>query len=54
MADDFIDFMMSGGDELLNSFQCPHCGKWFHIDEVEENNDSMVNCPNCKKAIKLK
>jgi predicted Zn finger-like uncharacterized protein len=52
---DFLDFMMEGGDDLMNSHQCPHCNQWFHVDEAEEveGNPDTVICPHCSKKIKV-
>jgi len=52
---DFLDFMMGGGDELLNSYQCLHCGKWFHIDEGDavEGKQNIVKCPGCDKEVDI-
>jgi len=30
---DFWDFMIEGGDELLNTQECPHCGEIIYLDE---------------------
>jgi len=29
----FWDFMMEGGDELLNTEPCPHCGNVIYLDQ---------------------
>jgi len=33
---DFWDFMMDGGDELLNSEVCQVCGETVYWNQVEE------------------
>jgi len=52
---DFLDFMMEGGDELMNSHQCPHCNQWFHTDEAEEaeGKPDTVICPHCSKKVPI-
>jgi|GEM_PF-1391275 len=52
---DFWDFMTSGGDELLNGYECPLCKAWFHIDEVEPiaGKENSVKCPHCGEIIEL-
>lgn len=51
--EDFIDFMTSGGDELLNSRQCPDCKSWFNLDEAElvSPEKGLVACPHCGKTV---
>lgn len=53
---DFFDFMIEGGDELLNSEVCPNCGEVIYLDQKIEwlNKDrSIVKCPSCGKKIKI-
>jgi hypothetical protein len=33
---DFWDFMMEGGDELLNTEECPYCGELIYLDQEIE------------------
>ena len=33
---DFWDFMMEGGDELLNTEICPYCGSVIYLDQEIE------------------
>ena len=54
--DDFFDFMMEGGDELLNSEACPHCGEPIYLDqEIEwvDKDKKIAKCPKCGEEIKL-
>jgi len=30
---DFFDFMIEGGDELLNAEMCKHCGNVIYLDQ---------------------
>ena len=55
MNDDFIDFMINGGDEVLNNYECPLCGHVFNAAEIEwaDESQSLVKCPKCKKIVKL-
>ena len=42
---DFWDFMIEGGDELLNSQQCPRCGQLIYLDQdIEWIDDEEKNC----------
>lgn len=53
---DFWDFMMEGGDELLNSEECPHCGYIIYFDEKIEwldKQQKICKCPQCGKEIKI-
>lgn len=54
--DDFLDFMMKGGDELLNSEICPHCGDVIYLDQkiewIDEAN-KIAKCPSCSKEVKI-
>ena len=52
---DFFDFMVEGGDELLHSHQCPHCGNRFHEDEVKwlDRAQRLLECPSCHEAIQI-
>ena len=55
MNDDFIDFMINGGDEVLNNYECPACGHVFNDAEIEwaDENQSLVKCPKCKKIVEI-
>jgi len=53
---DFWDFILEGGDELLNSEECPHCGYIFYLDEKIEwfdKQQKVCKCPQCGKEIKF-
>lgn len=53
---DFFDFMTEGGDELLNSEECPQCGAVIYLDQkiewVDEAN-RIAKCPECAEEVKL-
>ena len=49
---DFWDFMIEGGDELLNSEVCPHCGAVIYLDlkiEWVDKDNNICKCSNCGK-----
>ena len=53
---DFLDFMMGGGDELLNTEECPHCGYVIYLDgnlEWIDEPKNICKCPNCGKEVKI-
>lgn len=53
---DFFDFMIEGGDELINNQACIHCGEVIYLDqEIEWINESkrIAKCPRCGEEIKL-
>jgi len=53
---DFWDFMIEGGDELLNTQECPHCGEIFYLDENIEwidEEEKIAECPNCGEEVKI-
>jgi hypothetical protein len=35
--DELDDFFLGGGDELMNSEECPACGKSIYLDEKLES-----------------
>lgn len=53
---DLFDFMIEGGDELLNSELCPHCGEAIYLDQkiewLDEEN-KIAKCPKCGEEIKI-
>lgn len=54
--DDFWDFMIGGGDELLNTELCPHCGDVIYLDQPIEWVDEkkkIAKCPKCGKDITI-
>jgi uncharacterized protein (UPF0212 family) len=57
MNDDWLDeFFLGGGDELMNSEECPACGKSIyldqHIDWVDEEKGICI-CPHCGEKVKI-
>jgi len=53
---DFWDFMMEGGDELLNTEICPYCGSVIYLDqEIEwiDEEKRIAKCPNCGEEVKI-
>ena len=53
---DFFDFMMEGGDELLNSELYPHCGDVIYLDQAIEWIDKekrLAKCPRCGKKVEI-
>ncbi len=56
MNDELDDFFLGGGDELMNSEECPLCGFVFYLDQKLEWIDKtkiICKCPNCGKAVKI-
>ena len=54
--DDFFDFMMEGGDELMNSEVCPHCGEAIYSgQEIEwiDKDKKTAKCPKCGEEVEL-
>ena len=53
---DFLDFMMEGGDELLNSKACSHCGEVIYLDQKIEWIDKkkkLAKCFSCGREVKI-
>ena len=53
---DFSDFMMEGGDELMNSEACSHCGAVIYLDQKIEWIDEVkgiAKCPECGNEVKI-
>ncbi len=53
---DFFDFMMEGGDELLNSELCPHCHNVIYLDQNIEwidKDNKIAKCPSCGAKVKV-
>jgi NAD-dependent SIR2 family protein deacetylase len=53
---DFWDFFLEGGDELMNTEQCPHCGGVIYLDQPIEWIDQakqIAKCPHCGKEVKI-
>jgi DNA-directed RNA polymerase subunit RPC12/RpoP len=57
MQDDgFWDFMIGGGDELLNTQECPHCGQIIYLDQEIKWVDSeqgIARCPYCGGKVEI-
>jgi NAD-dependent SIR2 family protein deacetylase len=53
---DFWDFILEGGDELINSEACQHCGSVIYLDQhiewIDEVN-KIVKCPKCGKQVQI-
>jgi predicted RNA-binding Zn-ribbon protein involved in translation (DUF1610 family) len=47
MVDDFIDFIMMGGDDLINGQKCPSCGKLINPEDA----DGKSKCPFCGESL---
>ena len=47
MADVFIDFMVLGGDNLINGQKCLSCGKLINPEDA----DSKSKCPYCDESL---
>lgn len=55
-TDDFFDFMIEGGDELLNSEICPKCKDAIYLDQIIEWIDAEKGfciCPHCGEKVKI-
>jgi len=53
---DFWDFMMEGGDELLNTEPYSHCGDVIYLDqEIEwiDEEKKIAKCPRCGSEVKI-
>jgi len=54
--DDLFDFMIGGGDELMNSEVCPHCGSVIYLDQTIDWIDEgkkIAKCPNCGGEVEI-
>lgn len=54
--DDIDDFFLEGGDELLNSEVCPHCGEVIYLDqdiEWTDKNKKTAKCPKCGGEVEI-
>jgi predicted Zn-ribbon and HTH transcriptional regulator len=47
MGDEFLDFMVSGGDDFINGYKCAHCGKWINPEDI----DGKSKCPHCDEIL---
>lgn len=53
---DFFDFMIEGGDELMNTEACPHCGEVIYLDQKIEwvdKDKKTAKCPKCGGEVKI-
>ena len=54
--DSLFDFLIGGGDELLNSEVCPHCSSVIYLDQhiewIDEVN-KIAKCPKCGKQVQI-
>jgi len=53
---DFFDFMIEGGDELLNAEMCKHCGNVIYLDQKIDWTDKdmkIAKCPSCGEEVKI-
>ena len=54
--DELDDFFLEGGDELMNTEKCPHCGAVIYLDqEIEwiDETKKIAKCPKCGEGIEL-
>ncbi len=55
MQDELEDFFLGGGDELMNSEKCSHCGHIVYLDqdvEYADKAESIIICPKCGEKFK--
>ena len=54
--DELDDFFLEGGDELMNTEECPKCGDVIYLDRaiewVDEEKGICV-CPHCGEKVKV-
>lgn len=56
MQDELEDFFLGGGDELMNSEQCPHCSHTIYLDqdiEYADEAENIIICPKCGEKFKI-
>lgn len=54
--DGLDDFFLEGGDELMNSQECLHCGYVFYLDgklEWVNRTKNICICPHCGEEVKI-
>jgi len=54
--DELDDFFLEGGDELMNSEACLHCGDVIYLDQKIEWIDEekrIAKCPKCGAEVKI-
>ncbi len=53
---DFFDFMIEGGDDLLNTKQCSHYEDVIDLDQdiewIDEEKE-IAKCPRCGSKVKI-
>ena len=50
------DFFLEGGDELINSEECPKCADVIYLDQAIEWVDEAKGicvCPHCGEKVKI-
>ena len=55
-SDDLDDFFLEGGDELMNTAECPECGGMIPLDqEIEwvDEKKGICICPHCGEEVKI-
>ena len=53
---DFFDFMIEGGDELMNTEACPYCGDIIYLDQKIEwidEDKKIAKCLGCGRKVKI-
>ena len=56
MNDELDDFFLGGGDDLLNTEPCPHCGDVIYLDQKIEWIDEakkIAKCPCCGGEVEI-
>lgn len=56
MNDELDDLFLEGGDELLNTKACSHCGDVIYLDQKIEwfdEENKIAKCPKCGEEIKV-
>jgi len=54
--DEFDDFFLESGDELLNTEECPHCRAVIYLNQGIEWVDEakrIAKCPECAEEVKI-
>lgn len=54
--DGIDDFFLEGGNELMNTEICSHCGDAVYLDQEIEwiNKDKRIaKCPGCGEKVKI-
>ena len=56
ISDDLDDFFLEGGDEMMNSEECPKCGASIYLDrpiEWIDEEKGICICPHCGEKVKI-